>query len=228
MRPRSRAVHALLVAGALAASVAACKRNAHHPVCDELDALIGEAEALERELLDPLRVQLQEAFVTPPRTTDEPCPITSLPWSSSTVLSEAGLASAEVGNAGSLPHVAASLRDQVESCGERMAIPIADSIAVSRPVIEDARTEHILVLVELERVQPEIISSTTFEPGELRALALVYSAVEHDFVCAAEVSASSFETVLSAQTERAIDSLNRDLNRRATEASRTALRVIAR
>jgi hypothetical protein len=204
---------------------AACKPSAPHPLCVGLEEVAAASAAAADEHLAVLRSTIGDRERV---AWDEavPCPV-SVPRFSPEVVWEGGdLERLRMATIDALLSVEGTVELFRSTCGRGDDASQERVIDEARAEIASAAGQNDLLLVVRERVDPVVVSPTTFQPGTLAWDAYVWSYAERRFVCGARGESTNRDEVTGSNRARDIDSLQRDLNRRAINDARGALRAI--
>ena len=215
-----------LVCGASALLLSACGPGAPNALCAEMESVVAEANAAVQEREGAFRAALTAAATAGPSSAGT-CPVGKPAFEQGKVFSAGDVATALPISLLELAGADAEVGLFRDTCGTGDIVSQQALIVKYREAIAALPTKQDLVVIERERVAPNMQSNTTFSPGSLRVTGLLYSYAEKRVVCLAEASVSNRETVLANRGARDTDFLQMDLNRNAIEAVRGSLQAVS-
>jgi hypothetical protein len=210
---------------AIAAGSYACSPAVDTETCEALRAAGTQARAEATSRGEQFTQAFLAASALQPAPDAPQCPHTRLPWMNDRVAGPSSRDTWMPDAISTLTGLAEQVDRRDDSCGLGDIIGQQNLTLEIRTYIESLQSGYDLVVAEVSRIEPELVTGTTFNPGSLVAQVLVYSHAEQAFVCAGTVAATNRDEVLRGGL-RGIDDLNLDLNRQASQAARDALRSL--
>ena len=206
-------------------STPGCGRRASHPLCVAMEDAVKAAEGALHERAAVFRSAIAELDALRAAPAAGACPVGSPTFTQEIVFSRSALGTALPPSLGALAQADATVALFRDTCGVADTVSQERVVAEIHAAIDAVPSQNDLVVVEVSRRSP-VPTGSTFVPGELQAVGLVYSHAQQRFVCRADVSVSNREEVTVTNLGRDIDYLERDLNRQAIEAARRSLQAL--
>lgn len=206
--------------------ISACGSNKQHALCVELDDVAKLAAAAVSERATALRSALADVENLSSLPTAGTCPIASPRFEPNQVFGPRETSDALSPSLQELAGAEAAVALFRDTCGQGDLISQERLILQYRDAITALPSQHDLVVLERERINPTMQGTSQFTPGSLNVTGLVYSHSDQRVICIAQASVTNREKVMADSARRDIDYLQLDLNRNAIEAVRTTLELL--
>lgn len=203
-----------------------CGPGKPHALCVELEGVASSAAAVVNERAEALRNALADLESLSSLPTGDACAVARPRFEPNRVFGPneiAGALSSSLLELASAEGDVALFRD---TCGQGDLISQERLVQKHRDAIAALPTQHDLIVLERERIDPTMQGTSQFTPGSLSVTGLVYSHADQRVVCLAHASVTNREQVMTDRSRRNIDYLQLDLNRNAIEAVRTTLKSL--
>lgn len=206
--------------------LSACGPGKDHALCVELEDVASSTAAAVNERAEALRNALSNLEALSSLPTGDACPVANPRFEPNRVFGPNEIASAL---SSSLLELASAEGDVAlfrDTCGRGDLVSQERLVQSYRDAITALPTQHDLIVLERERIDPTMQGTGQFSPGSLSVTGLVYSHADQRVVCLAHASVTNREKVMADRARRDIDYLQLDLNRNAIEAVRSTLKSL--
>jgi len=209
----------------IAQSLAGC-HSEPHPLCVELEAVASESDAVVAERQPRFLAALSDLNGLAEQAGTEPCPIRDARFEPDRVTEPASIGQLLPSSLLELSGADSEVGLFRSTCGVGDTVSQTGLVKRYREAIDTLPARFDLVVIQRQRTDPVMQSPTTFSPGSLDVLGLVYSHAEQRVVCTGLATASNRQEVLADRSLRDTDYLQLDLNRQAIWAVRERLQVL--